>query len=119
MHREGRNEDEEAARAVAASLRVTRPSFRRRQPPEQRAAVQPGSMANVRCSSGRAAALATVVTLGLVTAVALHKLSKANQEDPAQSRAWRWWPHLGAQRNRDEVRNFDTWSASGSIAWDF
>ncbi|KAL3210768.1 hypothetical protein MRX96_052127, partial [Rhipicephalus microplus] len=44
-------------------------------------------MANVRCSAGRAAALATVVTLGLVTAVALHKLSKANQEDPAQSRA--------------------------------
>ncbi|KAH7975177.1 hypothetical protein HPB49_024766 [Dermacentor silvarum] len=45
-------------------------------------------MVDIRCSRGRAAALTTVVTLGLVTAVALHKLSKANQEDPAQSRAW-------------------------------
>ncbi|KAH6922675.1 hypothetical protein HPB50_017627 [Hyalomma asiaticum] len=45
-------------------------------------------MANFRCSWGRAAALATVVSLGLVTAATIHNLTKANQEDPAQSRAW-------------------------------
>lgn len=47
-------------------------------------------MSSGRCSPSRAAIVVTVVTLGLVTtAVVVHKLSKANQEeDPAQSGAW-------------------------------